>query len=144
LTIRGFFSPVSLSPLAPTPRLPIPYVRITVELPLFRSRALLNLMVDTGADSTVLYPHHGRLLIPDAGWATLRNPVRFSGGADHFPEPAVLHFSHEDGRVQSLDVPVLIAAPDASNERLESVLGRDLLAYFTTLFDPRNGALTLD
>ena len=126
---------------------PVPYIEALVELPLFGSRKRITFVVDTGGDATVINPQDSQEMLSRDGWTNLRNPVRFSGagaGSDHFPEPAVFSFTHDDGRLQQVEIPVFIAMPSAENVNLESVLGRDLLAIFVMTFDAGGSVLTLE
>ena len=105
------------------------------------------MLVDTGSDSTVINPHDSRRLINREGWSQLRNPVDVRGagaGIEHLPEPAVLHFRHEDGRVDKIQGPILIAQPHERNRALDSALGRDFLRHFSMHYDPRHDVVTLD
>jgi hypothetical protein len=147
LTVHGFFSPTRLSAPGAPARTAVPYVEVLVELPLFQTSGQVPLMVDTGADFTVINPRASEALVPPDGWRSLRNPIPVGGagaGVDHFVEPAVIHLRHSDGRAQRIPAVVLIASPDDSNRRMESVFGRDLLALFVMTYDPGRGLLTLD
>lgn len=147
MTVLGFFSPVHLTRDSPPARAPVPYVSVRLELELFRASRRVSFLIDTGSDTTVINPQDSLALIPPDGWPRLRNPVSVRGagaGTPHFPEPAVLHFRHEDGRIQSISSGIYVALPYEQNRRLDSVLGRDLLAHFSMLFTPAAGILTLD
>jgi hypothetical protein len=127
--------------------MPVPYVEAVLELPLFGRSRRVTFLVDTGGDATVINPQDSQAMLSRDSWPNLRNPVRFSGagaGIDHFPEPAVLGFTHNDGRLQLLEAPVFIAMPSAQNANLESILGRDLLVNFVMTFDPAGGVLTFE
>jgi hypothetical protein len=146
MAIRGFFSETRLVFGNPASITAVPYVRTFVELSPFGTFAEVTFLVDTGADMTVLNPQDGLRLIPPDAWARLTNPIRPGGagaGLDHFPLQANVYFVHDDGRVEVIASTVYVASAGPANVRLESLLGRDVLANFVVTFDQAGKNLTL-
>lgn len=140
------FSPTHLVGGSPTSMTEVPYVNAVVELPRLGRWAVVTFLVDTGADMTVLNPQDSLRLVLGNEWSGLTNPITVGGagaGLAHFPEPATLHFLHDDGRIESVPATTYVGTPDPRNMGLESLLGRDVLANFVMTFDQMGRNLTL-
>ena len=72
--------------------------------------------------------------------------MRFGGagaGARYYPADAELYFLHDGGTLQDVSTTVFIAEPP-HNQRIESVLGRDVLDHFVMRFEQRAQRVTLE
>jgi hypothetical protein len=148
MTVRGFFSQTHIlrSVLAPTP---VPLVNAFIYVSDLGLGAPLQFLVDSGADITVLHPHDSvRLLKTPEQWAAVRRyPMEPLSGAGHelphYLVNADIVLEHEDGTLDSDAITLWIAEPDQQNWLQESLLGRDVLAGFSVLFE-KMIALTLE
>ena len=120
-----------------------PYVRGRLILPRFGVDGYVDFLIDTGADSTSIHPMDGeRLRIP---FERLQERIEFGGiGGSHpyYTEHAVLLF--DDGtliRVYSL--PVTVAKPSESINKLPSLIGRPLLNNWRMWHDPYGNRLEI-
>ena len=120
-----------------------PYVNAELFLPRLRLSGVVSFLVDTGSDSTILHP-------PDMARVGIRvSELRGKSGSrgiggpgDAYPETARLLFEDADGVTPyfyRLDID--IAKPDANNQSLPSLLGRDILDCWYTECDPTNNLL---
>ncbi len=95
----------------------------------------MSFLVDTGADTTLLMPADSRKL--GVNFGTLRNPTvsqGVGGLARGFTEQTVLGFS--DGRyVYSYLLDLELSASTKENQRLPSLLGRDVLNRWRMVAD---------
>ena len=91
----------------------------------------MYLLVDTGADSTILHPAQWRWM--GVSFKRLRNPVPtigVGGEAVHFSEPCVVAFEHAAGGYSSHEIDVALAPILPGTAGLPAVLGRDVLTQF--------------
>ena len=135
--IPGYLVPVRIPGVAARP-----YVEVELLLEGTSSVFTVGFLIDTGADDTILHP--GDLQRPDVPPITLPfgdHPERrrvggIGGGTDIIPVSAGLFFRTDTGadRVWQ-DARVWVAEPTATNRRLPSLLGRDLLQFFRLTVD---------
>lgn len=107
---------------------------------------MVDFLVDTGADATVLHPQDSLRLLLAEEIQALPYPVPFGGagaGVLHHPTMAILAFLDEDRGIRTVRLPIYVAEVSPSNVDLESLLGRDVLRHFPMYFDQRRGHLTL-
>jgi len=112
-----------------------PYLEAYVTFPRLELRGFVSLLVDTGADSTVLMPVDGMKLSID--YKVLTNPTMsqgIGGVARSFSEKAVLAFS-DNRYVYSYLLDIQLLAPARQNHRLPSLLGRDVLNQWRGVID---------
>jgi hypothetical protein len=150
--LHGFFLPTH--PLAPPyvpQHVPIPFVRATLRLPIFpdSNADTVIFLVDTGADMTVVHPDDAdRLLGTEDRWQIIRaheviQPGGAGAGSPHYRVPAILYLLHDDQQIDTFEFTVVIAEPTAANRGSESLLGRDILAHYTSRMDGVE-SITLD
>ena len=135
--IPGYLAPVR-SPGVPAR----PYVDAELRIQGTGTSLAISFLIDTGADDTILHPRdleqsEGHLLDtpfdehPERQWIG-----GVGGGAYIIPLSARLFF-RTDTATDNLwqDVRVWVAEPTATNWRLPSLLGRDLLHLFRLTID---------
>ena len=116
-----------------------PYIQAHVSFPRLRLRGLLWLLIDTGADVTVLMPRDSnRLSINLRILTDLTESQGIGGIARGYQEAAAIPFS--DRRyIYSYITKMEIAAPLPHNSRIPSLLGRDILGHWRLIVDrPEN------
>jgi hypothetical protein len=119
-----------------------PYIEARLSFPRLGLRGFIWLLVDTGADGTVLMPTDGRNL--DIDFAALHTETAsqgIGGSATVFSEEAILSF-FDARHAYSYLLTIGIAAPTAYNHRFPSLLGRDVLARWRCIIDPDRHHLT--
>jgi hypothetical protein len=136
--IEGFFSPTHLGHDEPA-FTDVPLLDAFLYLPLLDAHISLQFLVDTGADMTVIHPRDSLRLVSRSDWPRVRElPSESLTGAGqgipYYFAPVVLIFSHVDGGIEQLTLPVGIAEPEDRLASHESLLGRDVLARFTMTF----------
>jgi predicted aspartyl protease len=112
-----------------------PYLEAYVTFPRLKRRGFVSLLVDTGADGTVLMPADGMKLNVD--YKVLTNPTisqGVGGVAKSFSEQAVLAFS-DNRYVYSYLLDIQLLAPTRQNHHLPSLLGRDILNQWRGVID---------
>ena len=126
----------------------LPDGRLTLEgfvfLPALQITGRVIFLVDTGASSTCLHPSDSVNLGIDLTQLDYTSSSRGVGGiADYSPQDAYLLFSSDEAGVwRRLDLQ--IAKPADHNQRLPSLLGRDILSQWTMLSAPGRGVLQFD
>jgi hypothetical protein len=130
--------PAPPPPLPPPPGAVVPFVRGAAVIVDARLNGVaLRLLLDTGADRTVLTP----VALARAGVADPGTPVRITGvtgsaGATLVPVPAL--------EVAGVRVgPIAVIAHAVPGEAVDGLLGRDVLDAFTVTFDAAGGRVTL-
>lgn len=122
-----------------------PMVTATVGLPGINAYGPVTFLLDTGATKTVIHPKDARTLEID--FEKLKNEtysLGVGGRAKAFMERAELIFREADELTrQEFSTTIAIAEPSPHNFNYPSLLGRDILNQWTTLYDPRNNSLTL-
>ena len=112
-----------------------------VRLPRLGIEGKIDFLVDTGAADSMMHPGEARLLRIDYSKLTGRRPAYGVGGQSvAFQEHAHLLF-HDEVTLEWYDYPILlvIAEPSRHNHRYPSLLGRDVLRHWRTVYDPTNG-----
>ena len=135
--IPGYLRPVAI------PGVPArPYVNAEMLIRGTSTAATIRFLIDTGADDTILHPNDveqsaEHLLEtrfeehPDRQWVG-----GVGGGGYIIPVSARLFFRTDTGTDRlSQDARVWVAQPTATNRRLPSLLGRDLLQFFRLTVD---------
>jgi hypothetical protein len=116
-----------------------PYIQAHVSFPRLRLRGLLWLLIDTGADVTVLMPRESkRLNINFHALTNLTESQGVGGIATAYQEAAAISF-YDRHYIYSYITKIEVAAPLAHNNRIPSLLGRDILRQWRLIVDrPEN------
>ena len=118
-----------------------PYVRARVVIPRLRVNHSAYFLVDTGADSACLHPSDAvDMGIPFQQLINPRSSRGVGGRSQYFREPAIVSFEDGDLTRQYL-IQLLIAEPSESNRQLPSLLGRNIMNNWRSVFDPAIGVL---
>ena len=119
----------------------VPYVRAHLALPRLGVAGSFDFLVDTGAASTVLHPRDGAGL--DCPFNQLVMPIEFEGVGGtqtYYLEPAMLKLGDSDD-MDPFSIQLSIAKPAPSVDRLDSLLGRDVLNRLRMEYDFPQGLL---
>ena len=113
-----------------------PYVRTRVNLPRLNVVGDVHFLVDTGTDATIVHPYDaGHLGCP---FDELHDPVdAISAGGLHtyYAEAAVVSFYDGEARYD-FRITIQIGKPHPVTDRLESLLGRDVLNQLEMEYAP--------
>ena len=98
-------------------------------------------LVDTGAEVTILHPLDAEQLGLDfAGLGCGQSIAGIGGSAKVFDQQLRLLFPDADtGAWYEYNLTILVAAPTEHNRSFPSLLGRDILRFWLTEYDPSNG-----
>ncbi len=118
-----------------------PYVAARVVIERLGVNARVPFLLDTGADRTSLHPRSARRTGVPFGELGNRQRARGVGGSSaYFRELAILLFD-DDVRIRGYSLELLIAEPNRDNERLPSLLGRDVFDCWAIQYDLMNSKL---
>jgi hypothetical protein len=116
-----------------------PYIQAHVSFPRLRLRGFLWLLIDTGADVSVLMPRDSKRLNID--FHALRNSTEsqgIGGIARAYQETAAISF-YDRHYIYSYNIRIEVAAQLAHNSSIPSLLGRDILGQWRVIVDkPEN------
>lgn len=143
MAIQGYYDlPESLEDT------PAPYVKVRVHLQHTDHLAELDFLVDTGAYATVLHPDDVDRMGIDAGSLQGRQTEAsgIGGSMRYLSVDAVLSlYDEEAGAWRGFPVQLDISTEEANpDDRLPSLLGRDVLNRCNCNFDARQGIVTLE
>ncbi len=87
----------------------------------------------------MLNPTDSERLLSVGDWQLVRQfPVKQVGGAGaglpHYVVPSMILLPQDDGRTEALSLDIWIAEPGRQNAGLESLLGRDVLQHYESVF----------
>ena len=120
-----------------------PMMRTHVTLPRLDAEGQIDILVDTGAQVTCILGPDGDVL--NLPYESLAQPATLHGvgGATvMYREPALLTFRDaEDGRIYRYRTEVRIGPRTGSANILPSLLGQDILQYWSLLHEPATGRL---
>lgn len=134
--IAGYFG-LNLSQAMPT-------VLVSLRLPgITKDVVAVEFLVDTGATNPFLHPLDSitrvgidRAALADPSvWPTQHPVAGIGGNATYYRHEAVYIFTHDDGSEQRITRSIHIARPSASNSKLPSLLGTNILRHFKVSID---------
>ena len=122
-----------------------PFLRGDVLVPRIGVRAVVNFLVDTGADVTCLHPKDSvPAHVPFERLGNLAASRGIGGQSAYFVERAVLSFRGADGRpIYEYDVDLYIGRPEDVSNWLPSLLGQDVLKRWRMVHDPASDELEI-
>jgi hypothetical protein len=124
-----------------------PMVFALLSLPRLRLLRRISVLIDTGADSSVIHPADGRLLgiryIRDFASSPEHQTIGVGGEAREFIEPCVVFLEHGDGVLDEIPIAIGVAVPTQRNENLPSLLGEDILRFYRFTYQPNIGLVSL-
>lgn len=98
--------------------------------------------MDTGADKSVLMPlDAGRFGLDYSKLGATVESTGIGGIAKDFVEPALLAFVGSSLSVYVYAIGIHITSPTPDIAKIPSLLGRDIMNHWTTIFDPQNSLL---
>lgn len=128
-------------------------VRVALFLPTITPTWVgVRFVLDTGADTTALFPRDTRSVLGidhdafanAAGRSRPRLVGMADGRAESFPWPASYALRHEDGRWEMIDGQIDVVRPSAATMPIESLLGWDVLRHFRITIDWSQGQIGLE
>ena len=100
-------------------------------------QARLWFLVDTGCDVTTLMPKDGNgMRLPYDRLRNAQTAIGVGGPTECCPEAAVLAFYEEGRQIRAYEVDVDVMRPDGQTAGLPSLLGRDILDCWRTIYAP--------
>jgi hypothetical protein len=119
-----------------------PYIVARLYLPRLGLRGDVPLVVDTGADSSILMPSDGRLIGLPYDRLEGDNAIGGVGGDVRcYLERAVFAFTDPGRMVYAYELDLDIMPLDATRAPLPSLLGRDIIARWRLVCDATRGIL---
>ncbi len=123
-----------------------PYVSGEIAIPFLSVEGNVDLLVDTGADTTLLAPNDAQALGIDV--SRLQQGTRTRGVGGDTPTASVQAMPILDNSTFSLTLRILAPRDRSQQQALSSIpslLGRDILSQFALFFEERtNKVLLLD
>ena len=122
-----------------------PFLRGDVLVPRLGVRAVVNFLVDTGADVTCLHPKDS---VPARiSFSQLRNLAvnrGIGGQSTYFVEQAILSFRDaSDGLIYEYEVELYVGKPEDVSHQIPSLLGQDVLKRWRMIHDPASDKLEI-
>ena len=118
-----------------------PYVEGRVIIPRLKVNEIVRFLLDTGADRTCLHPRdtrRARMPFDQLGNRIISRGI--GGSSSYFREPTILAFADKP-HTRLYDLELFIAEPHESNEKLPSLLGRDVINHWYMQYDPADARL---
>lgn len=125
---------------------PRPFVRVIVALPRFNTVRQVDMLIDSGADTTTLQPKDSLLLLEEQQFSQLkeRHKVQgFGGFTNFFQEDAAIGFFVPDTHICWIPIVIDIAELKAPSG-IPSVLGNDVMQFGITHLDAINGTVKIE
>ena len=153
------YNPVNI-PISGRPSLPIwraqPWVDVAIVIPTLSLRKTFTMLVDTGADGTVLSVRDAVAALGKTGYDLLQKSgntttsIGVGGSANYYRVNAHIIFQHDGGSLEGYSFELAVATPDRCKSkrglqlRIPSILGRDMLCQFRMIMDYSKCELLLD
>lgn len=119
-----------------------PHIEARLAIPSLKLSGEISLILDTGADSTVLMPMDAVKLGVDYGALKVPTQSTGIGGVSHgFREQGVLTFRGSGGALYTYQISLILPAPTSQIMAIPSLLGRDILNRWGVNCDPTNSIL---
>jgi predicted aspartyl protease len=121
-----------------------PYIEAFLRIPSLGVEGLVTFLIDTGADSTVLFPGDAKRLNiseSDLSECDRDHSLGTSGPSCDYVVPAVLIVTEENGVSHAYSIELRIPEYDPELMIIPSLIGRDVLNHLSMTFDPTNKIL---
>jgi hypothetical protein len=135
----------------------MPWVDAEIRIPSLAIKRTITLLVDSGADGTVLNVRDAVPTLGKRGYRLIRQSsssmtsIGVGGSASYFSVAAEIYFQHEDGTLEGYRFDLRIAKPARKGSKklttqlkIPSLLGRDMLCQFRMVMDYPNNQLSFD
>ncbi len=120
-----------------------PYVRGRLALPGLHLDDYIYFLVDTGADTTTIYPRDAlRMGIDYDKLSPVEVPQYGVGGIEYASEEHANIFFQDGRSIRTYTILVSVPRPTEHNIRLPSLLGQDIIQYWRMVHDKRRDRLT--
>jgi hypothetical protein len=152
--------PVTLPISSASEDLPIwcaqPFVDVEIQIPKLSIKRTFTMLVDTGADWTVLNLRDAQAALGKSGYQFLKqasktkNSIGVGGSARYYNVNADIFFEHHDNSLEGYSFELAIVKPSCMGFkrnmqlRIPSILGRDILCHFRLTMDYSRCELLLD
>ena len=123
-----------------------PFVRVAVALPRFSVVRQVDMLVDSGADTTTLQPKDSLLMLEESQFSQLgeQHKVQGIGGfTSFFQEDAAIGLLITGNRICWIPIVIDIAELNAP-PGLPSILGKDVMQFAVTHLDAINSAVRIE
>ena len=123
-----------------------PFVRVAVALPRFNVVRQVDMLVDSGADTTTLQPKDSLLMLDESQFSQLgeQHKVQGIGGFTSFyQEDAAIGLLLTGNRICWIPIVIDIAELNAP-PGLPSILGNDVMQFAVTHLDAINSAVRIE
>lgn len=152
-------NPISI-PISNSINLPIwcaqPWIDVEIEIPSLSVKRIFTMLMDTGADGTVLNLRDAVSVLSARDYdllkqsGNIKTSIGVGGSACYYKINAKIIFQHADGLLEGYSFELAIAKPDEDGAkrvlqlRVPSILGRDLLCQFRMIMDYSKQELFLE
>lgn len=123
-----------------------PFIRVHVALVRFGRSAVVDMMVDSGADLTTLQPRDSSRLLKEADFRLLgglRMVQGLGGLVECYAEEGAVGFFMPGRQICWVPTLIDVIKPE-SGSPLPSALGNDVLQFGVTTLDQRRGVVTIE
>ena len=125
-----------------------PWMDCIIKIPSLAIDSTVTMMVDTGATVTALSAKDATPILGKRGYRLLRRlgnlktVTGVGGDSLYFKIPAQIVLQHEDGTLEGFNLDLWVAKPARKRSKkrkhqlkLDSLLGRDIMAHFRAVVD---------
>ena len=140
-----------------------PWIDVELEIPRLSVKKVITMLVDTGADGTLLSVRDGLAAFGESGYHLLQqsceadSSIGIGGSSSCFKTDAKVILQHNNGMLEGYSFELAITKPEPKRPcifkglgklglqlRIPSVLGRDILCEFRLVMDYSKHELSLD